>query len=282
MAVAYINGAYRPLDKAQISIRDRAVQFGDGVYEVIYVHEGRWVDADLHLARLRRSLGELSIKPPVAEAALPVIIAETIRRNRLATGIVYIQVTRGAAPRDHKFPKAARPGLIVTAHHRPAPPRDLAAWAGAAITARDQRWARCDIKSVNLLANVLARQQAAEAGAYEAILIDGDGFVTEGAASNVWIRIGARTLMTRALSPAILPGCTRAALLDEIAGLGFMLEEQKFDLAALRAAPEIFLTGATSFVKPIVKLDGAPVGDGVPGPAAAALFERYIARMHQV
>jgi D-alanine transaminase len=278
MAVAYVNGAYRRLDQAQISIRDRAVQFGDGVYEVIYVHEGRWVDADLHLARLRRSLCEISIAAPVADAALPVIIAETIRRNRLSTGIVYIQVTRGAAPRDHKFPAAARPALIVTAHHRPPPPRDLAAWAGAAITAPDERWARCDIKSVNLLPNVLARQKAAQAGAYEAILIDGEGFVTEGAASNVWIRTDERTLMTRALSPAILPGCTRAALLDEIAGLGFTVEEQKFDLAALRAAPEIFLTGATSFVKPIVRLDGAPVGEGRPGPAAA-LFARYITRM---
>jgi D-alanine transaminase len=279
MAVAYVNGAYRPLDQAQLSIRDRAVQFGDGVYEVIFVHRGRWIDADLHLARLQRSLGALAIRMPVAAAALPVILAETIRRNRLSTGIVYIQVTRGAAPRDHKFPKAARPGLIVTAHHRTAPPRDLAAWAGAAITAPDERWARCDIKSVNLLANVLARQRAAEAGAYEAILIDEAGFVTEGAASNVWIRTGERRLVTRALGPAILPGCTRAALIGELADLGFTLEESRFDLAALRAAPEIFLTGATSFVKPIVTLDGAPVGDGRPGPAAVALFDRYLARM---
>ncbi len=275
-AIAYVNGRYRPLAEATVNIEDRGFQFGDGIYEVVYVQNGRLVDAPLHMARLERSLREIQILAPMPQAALHVVMTEVLRRNRITTGLVYIQISRGVARRDHAFPAApVRPSLIVTARHRPAPPRDATAWAGSAITAPDERWARCDIKSTNLLPNVLAKQQARLAGAYEAILYDAAEMVTEGASSSVWMVDGSGKLLTRQLGREILPGCTRAALLDELQAQGIRFEAQKFSLADLRAAAEIFVTSATSFVKPITKLDGAPVGSGAPGPVTTALFERY-------
>ncbi len=274
--IAYVNGRYRPLRDASVNIEDRGYQFGDGIYEVLYVHQGHLIDASLHLERLARSLKEIGLALPVAPAALPVIIAELLRRNRMATGLVYVQVTRGVAKRDHPFPVGARPALVVTVRHKPAPPADAAAWAVAAITMPDERWGRCDIKSINLLPNVLAKQAARQAGAYEAILVDAAGLVTEGAASTVWIVDAAGILRTRQLDRHILPGCTRAALLT-------MLDEQniRFEIAAfavrdLRDAREIFLTSATSFVKPVTMLDGAVVGNGEPGPVSTALLARYV------
>jgi len=277
--ISYVNGAYRPLPHATVNIEDRGLQFGDGIYEVLYVHAGRPLDEALHLARLTRSLGEIAIAPPVSPAALSVIIREVLRRNRIATGLVYIQITRGTAKRDHAFPEAARPSLIVTARHRPAPPADITAWAAAAITLPDQRWARCDIKSTNLLPNVLAKQAAKAAGAFEAIFYDGAGMVTEAAASSVWMVDDAGTLRTRRLGPEILPGCTRAALLEELGQRQMRVEETPFTLSALRAAQEIFITSATSFVKPITRLDDATVADGTPGPVARALLTAYLTRL---
>ena len=276
-AIAYVNGRYRPLREASVNVEDRGFQFGDGIYEVLYVHNHRLADAELHLARMARSLGEISLHLTLSPAALLVIIREVLRRNRVSTGLVYMQITRGAARRDHPFPAVpVRPGIVITARARPAPPTDIAAWTGAAITLPDERWARRDIKSTNLLPNVLARQKARLAGAYEAILYDAQGYVTEGAASNVWIVDAAGTLRTRPLGQEILPGCTRAAVLEMLHGAGIAFAQTPFTLEALRGAREIFLTSATSFVKPITRLDGVSIGNGHPGPAATKLLACYL------
>lgn len=276
-AVAYINGSYRPLRAAAVNIEDRGYQFGDGIYEVIYVLNGRLVDFELHLARLARSLQEVSIDHALTPAVLTIVIGQVLRRNRVATGLVYVQVTRGVARRDHAFPSSpTRPSVVIAARRRPAPPRDIANWTGAAICLPDERWGRCDIKSTNLLPNVLARQKARLAGAYEAILYDAQDKVTEGAASTVWMVDAEGILTTRHLDRHILPGCTRAALMKELQKRQIRFREAPFTLAALRAAREIFLTGATSFVKPITRLDGTPVADGRPGPVTTVLFNRYL------
>ncbi|MDD2860402.1 MAG: D-amino-acid transaminase [Acidiphilium sp.] len=273
--IAYVNGRYCAQSEASVNIEDRGYQFGDGIYEVIHIHEGRFVDTDLHLARLARSLREIAIPAPMDDAALLVVLREVVRRNRVHEGIVYMQITRGVARRDHAFPRHVRPALVITARHGAAFPRDLASWAGSAITVPDIRWGRCDVKTVNLLANCLAKQKAREAGCYEAILIDRDGMVTEGSSTTVWAVDATGVLRTRHLDDHILPGCTRAALTTLLheAGIGF--EERGLTEAEFRAAREIFLTSATSFVKPIVRLDGSPVADGAPGPVTARLFELF-------
>jgi len=279
-AIAYVNGSYRPLREAAVNVEDRGYQFGDGIYEVLYVFRGRLIDADLHFARLERSLAAIEMAPPVAATALGVIISEVIRRNRIRTALVYLQVTRGVAARNHPFPAPhIRSSLVVTARPKPEPPADIAAWTGNAITLPDERWGRCDIKSINLLPNVLAREAAKREGAYEAILFDNAGNVTEGAASSVWVVTADGALLTRQLDAHILPGCTRAALLEELASRQVRVAEAAVSVADLRAAREIFLTSATSFVKPIVTLDGVPVGDGQAGPVARGLYALYLTRM---
>ena len=278
--IAYVNGRYVPHREASVHIEDRGYQFADGVYEVVFLHDGRLIDPELHLARLERSLGELRIRPPVGGRALQAILDEMRARNRLRSGLIYIQITRGVARRDHAFPApGTRPSLVVTMRRAQPLPEDLSTWAGEAIVLPDQRWARCDIKSVSLLPNVLAKQAARERGAMEAILIDAQGMVTEGASTSVWIVDAAGVLRTRALSERILPGCTRAALMEELAGTDFPVQENSFSLEELRGAREIFLTAATCFVKPILKLDGAVVGDGRIGPMAERLFSLLSRRM---
>ena len=238
-----------------------------------YLHRGRLIDRDLHLDRLDRSLGELRIPPPVGRAALLTVLGEVAARNRLCSGLLYCQVTRGVSRREHVFPPpGTRPALVVTARRTPPFPAGPERWTAAAVTLPDERWARCDIKSVALLPNVLARQAARDQGAAEAILFDADRMVTEGAATSVWIVDASGALRTRPLSHAILPGCTRAALIAELAGNGIELQERAFSLEELRRAREVFLTAASSFVKPVLRLDGAPVGDGQVGPVSRALF----------
>lgn len=274
--IAYVNGAYLPQREAAVNVEDRGYQFADGVYEVVHLYRGRLIDAELHLARLDRSLGEMRIAAPMSRGALMHVLAEVARRNRVTEGLLYMQVTRGVARRDHAFPAAATPPAIVVTVRRTAPfPRDLDAWAVAAVTHPDQRWARCDIKSVSLLPNVLAKQAARERGAAEAILIGADGQVTEGASTSIWIVDADGVLRTRPLSHAILPGCTRAALVALLQDDGVDFEERPFTEAELRRAREVFLTSATSFVRPIVALDGAPVGDGAVGPVARRLFALF-------
>jgi D-alanine transaminase len=271
--IAYVNGRYQPLSQATIHVEDRGLQFADGVYEVLYRHEGRLIDCDLHLDRLARSLRELQMKAPLGRGALLAVVAEVARRNRLRSGLIYMQVTRGSAPRAHVFPPPGTPpSLIVTMRRTPPFPASVAAWQAGAITLPDQRWGRCDIKSVGLLPNVLARQAAREQGALEAILFDADGMVTEGASTSVFLVDASGAIRTHPLSRAVLPGCTRAALLARMAEAGMVVEERAFSVAELHAAREVFITAATTFVKPITRLDNRIVADGEVGPVSTRLF----------
>ncbi len=278
--IAYVNGRYLPHREAAVSIEDRGYQFADGVYEVIPVLAGRLIDEGLHLDRLARSLTEVRIASPMSRAALGAVLREVVWRNRVRDGMVYLQVTRGVARREHPFPAPrVPPALVVTARRGARVPDAPDGWGIAAITWPDERWARCDIKTIGLLPNVLARQAAREQGAYEAVLVDGAGNVTEGAAANIWIVDDAGVLRTRALDPAILPGCTRAALIGLLQKEDIGFEERGFSLAELRAAREAFLTSATSFVRPVLRLDGAPIGDGEVGPVTRRLFALFAAHV---
>jgi D-alanine transaminase len=274
--IAYVNGAYVPHRDARVHVEDRGYQFADGVYEVLYVSDGRFLDRELHLDRLERSLRALRIAPPLGRAALLAVLGEVARRNHRRQGLLYMQITRGVARREHYFPAAGtRTSLVVTLHRAPPFPQTPDGWTASAITAPDQRWARCDIKSVSLLPNVLAKQAARDRGATEAILIDAQGFITEGASTTVWVVDAAGTLRTAPLSHAILPGCTRAALIAELEKRGIGLEERACSRDELRDAREVFLTSATSFVKPILAIDGEAVGDGSIGPVSRQLFALF-------
>lgn len=275
--IAYVNGRYLPQSEASVNIEDRGYQFGDGIYEVVHLHDGRYVDEDLHLARLERSLGEIQLAMPMSRAALSMVLREVAQRNRVREGLLYMQVTRGVARRDHAFPsKPVPPALVVTIRRVPAYPTDVDKWQAACITLPDLRWARRDIKSVNLLPNCLARQKAREQGAIEAILYDeATGMVTEGAATTFWIVDENGAIRTRFLDHVVLPGCTRAALMAELRTLGMEYDEREFSLDEMRRAREAFITSATSFVKPITRIDGAPVGDGKVGPVVRRLFDIF-------
>lgn len=274
--IAYVNGRYVPQRDASVNIEDRGYQFADGVYEVVHLYDGRFVDAERHLGRLERSLREIRIPMPMPRAALSHVLTEVARRNRLRDGLLYMQVTRGVAPRDHAFPaEGVRPALVATIRRVPDYPADVERWTARAITHPDQRWARCDIKSVGLLPNVLARQAARERGAIEAVLIDRDGMVTEGAATSFWIVDADGVLRTRHLDHGILPGCTRDALLSLLDGAGIRFEQRAFSEAEMRAAREAFLTSATSFVKPVTSVDDRPVGNGGVGLVTRQLFDLF-------
>ncbi|MGG5808448.1 D-amino-acid transaminase [Falsiroseomonas sp. CW058] len=275
--IAYVNGRYLPQSEASVNIEDRGYQFGDGIYEVVHLHDGRYVDEDLHLARLERSLREIRLPMPMSRAALSVVLREVAARNRVTEGLLYMQVTRGVARRDHAFPaKPVPPALVVTVRRIAPYPTDVDRWAASCITLPDLRWARRDIKSVNLLPNCLARQAAKERGAIEAILYDeATGMVTEGAATTFWIVDEQGAIRTRHLDQVILPGCTRGALMAELRQAGIAYDERAFTLDEMRRAREAFITSATSFVKPIIRIDGAPVGDGQVGPVVRRLFDIF-------
>jgi len=275
--IAYVNGQYLPHREAAVHIEDRGYQFADGVYEVIAVVDGHLVDEAPHLVRLHRSLRELRIPPPMDDAALKVVVRETVRRNGVDTGIVYIQVTRGAAPREHAFPRAAKPSLVVTSRRAKPPDPRLGADGIAVITIPDIRWQRCDIKSVALVPNVLGKQQAREAGAYEAWQVDGEGRITEGTSTNAWIVTAAGEVVTRIPDHAILNGVTRGAIIEIIGREGYRLVERPFTVAEAKAAREAFLTSTTADLLPVVRIDGEPVGDGRPGPLATKLRGAYLA-----
>lgn len=275
--IAYVNGRYLPHRHAQVHIEDRGYQFADGVYEVCEVRDGRLVDERRHLERLERSLGELSIAMPMARSGLAVVLHETVERNHIRDGMVYIQITRGVAPRDHAFPPdGTRPSLVVTARNINTDALENTAAAGiAVITLPDERWTRVDIKSVSLLPNVLAKQAAREQGAREAWLIDKNGYITEGASSNAWIVSKDGKLLTRPIGHDILRGITRTVLLDAIAEQGIVFEERAFTVEEAYAAREAFITSATQTVMPVVAIDGRPVGNGAPGLIASALRRAY-------
>ena len=277
---AYVNGRYVPLRDAAVNVEDRGYQFSDGVYEVCEVRGGRLVDERRHIERLQRSLGELRIALPMSPAALGMVLRETVRRNRVRWGIVYLQITRGVARRDHAFPPAGTvPSLVVTARNLDsANAEKLAADGVAVITVPENRWERVDIKSVSLLPNVLAKQAAREQGAREAWFVDAKGFVTEGSSSNAWIVTRDGRVVTRHADHAILKGITRTVVLDAIAAQGLKLEERAFTVDEAQAAREAFITSASQIVIPVVQIDGRPVGNGAPGLIASALrrdFHRH-------
>jgi D-alanine transaminase len=275
--IAYVNGRYLPRSDAKVAVEDRGYQFADGVYEVCEVRGGHLVDERRHIARLDRSLGELRIDRPMSSAALAVVLRETIRRNRVRDGIVYVQVTRGVARRDFPFPVTnTRPSLVVTARNNDRERLEqLAAEGIAVITVPDIRWKRVDIKSVALLPNVLAKQAAREQGAREAWLVDAQGRVTEGASSNAWIVSREGKLITHPLGHDILAGITRSVVIDTIKAQGMALEERSFTVEEAYAAREAFITSASQIVLPVVTINGRPVGNGSPGLIATALRRDY-------
>ena len=275
--IAYVNGRYVPHGEASVHIEDRGYQFADGVYEVVAVRDGEFCDKQGHLDRLDRSLAELRIRPPVGRAALEVILREVARRNGVRNGLVYMQVTRGVYPRNHPFPpETVKSALVVTAKRSVAQDPVKTANGIAVISVPDQRWARCDIKSVGLLANVLAKQQAREAGAYEAWQIDRDGFVTEGSSTNAWIVTRDNELVTRPATNDILRGITRETLLRVARKRGLKVVERRFTVEEAQNAKEAFITSASSYVLPVVRVDDRPVGNGARGELTLELVEGYI------
>jgi len=278
--IAYVNGRYLRFHDAKVHIEDRGYQFADGVYEVCEVRGGRLIDERRHLARLRRSLDELRIRAPMSPKALGVVLREVIARNRISYGVVYLQVTRGVARRDHAFPvPAVPPSLVVTARALNAARNEATADKGiAVISVPDNRWGRVDIKTIGLLPNVLARQAAIEQGARDAWFVDKHGAVTEGAAANAWIVTAAGTVVTRPADHTILQGITRTVLFDAIRAQGLAIEERPFTLREAYAAREAFVTAATQIVLPVVRIDGCTIGAGKPGPVATAL--RRVFHLH--
>ncbi len=275
--IAYVNGRYLPFADAKVHVEDRGYQFGDGVYEVCEVRGGRLIDERRHLDRLERSLSELHIRTPMSLRALGVVMREVVARNRIDYGILYLQITRGVARRDHAFPsEQVRPSVVVTARTLNKMRNEALAERGiAVITMPDNRWGRVDIKTTGLLPNVLARQAALEQGARDAWFVAGDGTVTEASSANVWIVTPAGTLVTRHADNAILRGITRTVLFDAIKAQGLVVEERGFTLDEAYGAREAFITSASQIVLPVVRVNDRPIGDGKPGPVAIALRRAY-------
>lgn len=275
--IAYVNGRYIPHHGAAVHIEDRGYQFADGVYEVCEVARGWIIDSVRHLDRLDRSLAELRIAQPLSRKALVTVMREVVRRNRVGNGLVYLQVTRGVAPRDHVFPSAAtRPSIVVTAKRTdPAAAAKRAETGIKVITVPENRWDRVDIKTVGLLPNVLARQAAKEAGAQEAWFVDPDGTVKEGAATNAWIVTMDGVLVTRPAEHGILRGVTRATVMDLAAARGLQVEERGFTVDEALGAREAFITAATTVVMPVVAIDDRTVANGHPGDIALSLRRAF-------
>ncbi|WP_068875467.1 MULTISPECIES: D-amino-acid transaminase [unclassified Phenylobacterium] len=278
--IAYVNGRYVHQAEAVVHIEDRGYQFADAVYEVWALFGGKLADPEGHFARLERSLSELRIPMPMTRAALTTVLRETVRRNRVREGLVYLQVSRGVAPRDHAFPAGGvTPAVVVTVSRVDRDATEARAAKGVSVvTTPENRWGRCDIKTVGLLPNALAKQKAREVGAVEAWFVDDLGLVTEGASSNAWIVDGDGILRTRDTNANILRGVTRLSLMDVAREAGLKVEERPFTPDEARAAKEAFITGAGSLVLPVVAVDGKPVGDGAPGPVALKLRRLYIER----
>ncbi len=281
--IAYVNGQYAPLRYAMVHIEDRGYQFADGIYEVCLVINGRYWDMEGHLARMERSLGALGIRSPMGSAPLKTVMNELLRRNRLRDALVYIQVTRGVAPRNHPFPvDDIEPALIMTARRFDLDQSDAQAAKGVAvITTPDIRWGRVDIKSISLLPNVLAKQAATEAGAVEAWLVR-DGKVTEGSSSNAWIVTEEGVLVTHPKGNEILGGITRETAIACAKDLQMRIEERAFTISEAKNAAEAFITSATNLVTSVVSIDGAKIGDGAPGAAANRLREAYKERARRI
>jgi D-alanine transaminase len=274
--IAYVNGSFAPLQDAKVSILDRGFLFADGIYEVAAVLDGRLVDNASHLARLERSVGEISLALPETLDRIQEIEKELVARNDLVNGMVYLEVTRGADNgRDFAFPKGISPTLIMFTTVKDIVNAPSAKTGIGVITVPDLRWTRRDIKSVALLAQVLAKQAAAEAGAGEAWMIE-DGKVTEGGSSSAFILTQDDVLVTRQNSSEILPGCTRKAVVALAQERQLRVEERPFTVEEALAAKEAFITSATLFVQPVISIDDKPVAGGKPGPMTNRLREIYI------
>jgi len=275
--IAYVNGRYLPHGDAAVHIEDRGYQFADGIYEVVAVAGGQFVDEIGHLQRLDRSLLELEMASPMARPAMQFVMREVVRRNKVRNGTLYMQISRGVAPRDHAFPtRPTRPGTVMTAKSLSQDRHRIQVENGVAVvTMPDIRWARCDIKTIALLPNCLAKQAAREAGSFEALFVDNAGMVTEGSSTNAWIIDQEGNLITRPASNEILNGITRLALRQLVADEGLTLVERAFDVAELKTAREVFITSSSSFVMPVVQVDDAVIGNGRPGSRTLRLREIY-------
>ena len=275
--VAFINGTFVPMAEAKVSIEDRGFQFGDGVYEVIRTYKGRPFELEAHLARLDRSATALDLKQPYSHDDWTRHILEGIRLAAYPESKIYVQITRGIAPRDHAYSDDATPTVVMTVREFHPLDRSVQVAGVEAITTEDIRWGRCDIKSVNLLANVLARQQVKQAQVFEAILVN-EGLVTEGAVSNVMVVQGG-TVVTAPQGPRILSGITRTVVLDLARSEGLPVQERFVSQADLYEADEVFLTGTTVEVLAVIRIDGKVIGDGRPGPIAQRLAARFTSRV---
>ncbi len=281
--VAYVNGRYLRHGDAGVHVEDRGLQLGDAVYEVCRIDNGHLLDEEEHLDRLERSLREIEMAMPMRRGALKLVMAEIVRRNGVRDGLLYLQVTRGALKRDHPIPaNPPKPTLIVTARGMDEAALARRRAGGVAVfTCPDERWARCDVKTTQLLANLLAKTAARRAGAFEAWLIDDDGFVTEGASTTAWIVDRDGHVVTRDLSHAILPGVTRRVILEAAAEAQIPVVERRFTLAEALSAREAFMSSATGAAIPVICIDGTKVGDGVPGPMARRIGELYTKRSQE-
>ena len=282
--IAYVNGQYLPHGDAAVSIEDRGYQFADAVYEVCEVRGGMIVDPTLHFGRLERSLRELRIAMPMSRAAMLVVMRRMARLNRVRNGMVYIQVSRGVAKRDHAFPAPdVPPTVVMTAKSTDFAKAEAQAEAGIkVVTLPDNRWERVDIKTVGLLPNCLAKQTAKEAGAKEAWFVDATGLVTEGSSTNAWIVTGEGKLVTRPAETGILRGITRTVLLAVAEKLGLEVEERAFSVDEAKRAREAFITAATTLVMPVVTIDETTVGNGAPGTTALSLRRAFHASAEKV
>jgi D-alanine transaminase len=281
--IAYVNGRYVPQYLAMVNVEDRGYQFADGVYEVIGVAGGKLVDAERHFDRLERSLAELRIPAPCRRGALSLIARQLLSRNSLKDGIVYLQVSRGEAPRSHAFPESTRPSLVMTASRTPPAPGAALLESGVrVVTIPDNRWKRVDIKTISLLPNILGKQIAVEQGAFEAWFVDDKQIVTEGTSTNAWIVTGSGGIVTHPLDHSVLAGITRRAVIEAAGEAGIPVSERPFKLSEAHAASEAFLTSTTTFVLPVTAIDGTDVGDGRPGPVTRTLiagYDRHVRRL---
>jgi D-alanine transaminase len=276
----YVNGEYLPETEAKVSIFDRGFLFADGVYEVTSVLDGKLVDFAGHAKRLQRSLDELQMANPVTEAELLEIHRELVRLNEIDEGLIYLQITRGAADRDFAFPKEATPTIVLFTQAKSGLADSPVAKTGLkVISIEDQRWGRRDIKTVQLLYPSMGKMMAKAAGADDAWMVE-DGHVTEGTSNNAYIVKG-NTIVTRHLGNEILHGITRAAVLRFAREAQMSVEERPFTVEEAMAADEAFITSASAFVMPVVEMDGQAIGSGTPGPVAARLREIYLDEMRR-
>ena len=275
--IAYVNGNYLDFNKSLVHIEDRGYQFADGVYEVFNVSNSKLVDYDLHLKRLYRSLKELKIKSPIAKNTYIYHIKNIIKKNVINDGLIYLQITRGVSPRDHVFPKNQKSTIVITGRHLSADEYEMKFKKGINVTTYDDiRWGRCDIKTISLLPNVLAKQDAHIRGASEAWLINKAGYITEGCASNAWILMKNNTLITHPSNNSILTGITRTSFIKGLNKHSIKFKEHKFKIKDIRSAKEAFVTSATQHVTPVIKVDKIKIGNGKPGKFASKFRDVYM------